>query len=67
MEEKMLSDEQLAMLSDIGQSVAFSQDKSGVLEHLIIEQYVLKNGDLYELTPKGEKALTDQAALIKGI
>ena len=60
----MLSDEQLAILRDIGQSVAFSEDKNGVVEHLIVEQYVVKNGDLYELTPRGEKVLTDQAALI---
>jgi len=60
----MLSDEQLAILRDIGQSVAFSEDKNGVVEHLIVEQYVVKNGDLYELTPRGEKVLTDQAASI---
>ena len=63
-EARMLSDEQLAILRDIGQSVAFSEDKNGVVEHLIVEQYVVKNGDLYELTPRGEKVLTDQAALI---
>ena len=63
-EARMLSDEQLAILRDIGQSVAFSEDKNGVVEHLIVEQYVVKNGDLYELTPRGEKVLTDQAASI---
>jgi len=60
----MLSDEQLSILRDIGQSVAFSEDKNGAVEHLIVEQYVVKNGDLYELTPRGEKVLTDRAALI---
>jgi hypothetical protein len=60
----MLSDEQIAIISDIGQSIAFSDDKQGQVDDLIIEGYVVKNGDLYELTPKGEKVLTDQAATV---
>ena len=60
----MLSDEQIAIISDIGQSIAFADDKQGQLDDLIIEGYVMKNGDLYELTPKGEKVLTDQAATV---
>jgi hypothetical protein len=61
----MLSDDQVAIIRDIGQSIAFADDKQGQVDQLIIEGYVLKNGDLYELTPKGEKILTDQAAVIK--
>jgi hypothetical protein len=61
----MLSDGQIAIIRDIGQSVAFADEKQGQVDQLIIEGYVLKNGDLYELTPKGEKILTDQAAVIK--
>lgn len=60
----MLSDEEVAMLAAIGQSIAFSCDKQECVNNLLIEGYVVKNGDLYELTPKGEKVLTDQAALI---
>ncbi|MET3840526.1 hypothetical protein [Bradyrhizobium sp. OAE829] len=60
----MLSDEQIAIISDIGQSIAFADDKQGQVDDLIIEGYVVKNGDLYELTPKGEKVLTDQAATV---
>jgi hypothetical protein len=61
----MLSDDQIAIIRDIGESIAFADDKQGQVEQLIIEGYVLKNGDLYELTPKGEKILTDQAAVIR--
>jgi predicted transcriptional regulator len=61
----MLSDGQIAIIRDIGQSVAFADEKQGQVDQLIIEGYVLKNGDLYELTPKGEKILTYQAAVIK--
>jgi len=61
----MLSDGQIVIIRDIGQSVAFADEKQGQVDQLIIEGYVLKNGDLYELTPKGERILTDQAAVIK--
>jgi hypothetical protein len=54
----MLSDEQIAILCDIGQSVAFSDDRDG-LEQLVIDGYVIKNGDLYELSPLGQSAVED--------
>jgi len=34
--------------------VMLSDDQIAIM--LIIEGYVLKNGDLYEMTPKGEKS-----------
>ena len=58
----MLTDEQVAVLCDITQSVAFADDLHGEVEKLIVEGYVLKDGDLYELTPKGEKVLADRGA-----
>ena len=58
----MLSDEQVAVLYDIGQSIAFADDRRGEVEKLIIEGYVSKDGDLFELTPKGEKILADRGA-----
>jgi len=58
----MLTDEQVAVLCDIGQSIAFADDLHGQVEKLIVEGYVLKDGDLYELTPKGEKVLADRGA-----
>ena len=58
----MLSDEQIAVLCDIGQSIAFADDRRGEVEKLIIEGYVSKDGDIFELTPKGEKILADLGA-----
>jgi hypothetical protein len=53
----MLTDQQLAVLRDIDNAVAFDDDSSVV--DLVLEGYVKKDGDLYELTPKGEKAVLD--------
>jgi hypothetical protein len=58
----MLTDEQVAVLYDIGQSVAFADDLYGEVDKLIVDGYVLKDGDLYVLTPKGEKVLADRGA-----
>ena len=53
----MLTDEQLAVLRDIDNAVAFDDDAKVV--SLVLEGYVQKDGDLFELTPKGEKAVLD--------
>jgi pyridoxal biosynthesis lyase PdxS len=53
----MLKEEELAVLRDIAQSIAFADDMKGEVDRLIKEGYVSKDGDLYELTPKAEKAL----------
>jgi hypothetical protein len=58
----MLSDEQVAVLCDIGQSIAFADNRHGEVEKLIVEGYVSKDGDIFELTPKGEKILADRGA-----
>jgi hypothetical protein len=58
----MLRDEQVAILCDIGQSIAFDDSKMGEVDALVFDGYAVKNGDLYELTPKGEKVLTDRGA-----
>jgi hypothetical protein len=60
----MLSDKQVAILCDIGQSIAFADDKHGEVETLIVEGYVMKDGDLDELTPKGLKIVEEHAAAI---
>ncbi|RYH44026.1 MAG: hypothetical protein EON54_17100 [Alcaligenaceae bacterium] len=53
----MLTDEQIATLREIDDSVAF--DDIAKVSELVIEGYVEKNGDLFQLTPKGEKCLLD--------
>src|SRR3954470_1359372 len=60
-EEFMLTDEQVALLCDIGRSIAFDDDKNGEVDRLIVDGYVLKDGDLYDLTAKGLKIVEDRA------
>ena len=62
----MLRDDQVALLRDIAQSVAFADDRHGEVEKLVIEGYVLKDGDLYDLTPKGLMVLEEWGASIVG-
>jgi hypothetical protein len=58
----MLTDAQIAVLCDIGQSIAFSDDKQEELFRLIADGYVQKDGDTFELTAKGEAAVVDRGA-----
>lgn len=58
----MLTDAQIAVLCDIGQSIAFSDDEREELFRLIAEGYVQKDGDTFELTAKGEAAVVDRGA-----
>jgi hypothetical protein len=55
----MLTHVRVAILRDISQSIAFADDRHGEVEQLIIEGYVMKAGDLYELTSKGLRAVED--------
>ena len=55
----MLTHVQVAILRDISHSIAFADDRHGEVEKLIVEGYVMKDGDLYELTPKGLGAVED--------
>ncbi len=53
----MLKDEQIATLREIDEAVAFDDESRAIV--LVVEGYVEKNGDLFQLTPKGEKCLLD--------
>jgi hypothetical protein len=53
----MPTHEQVAILRDISQSIAFADDRHGEVEQLIVEGYVMKDGDL--LTAKDLKAVED--------
>jgi hypothetical protein len=55
----MPTHDQVAILRDISQSIAFADDRHGEVEQLIVAGYVMKDGDLYELTAKGLKAVED--------
>jgi coproporphyrinogen III oxidase-like Fe-S oxidoreductase len=61
----MLTDEQLAILRDIDNSVAFDDEEK--VAPLVMEGYVEKDGDLFQLTSKGEKMLLDNGALDPGV
>jgi hypothetical protein len=61
-EESILTDAQIAVLCDIGQSIAFSDDKQAELFRLIADGYVRKDGDTFELTAKGEAAVVERDA-----
>ncbi|MBK3666800.1 hypothetical protein JJE66_37035 [Bradyrhizobium diazoefficiens] len=58
----MLTDAQIATLCDIGQSIAFSDDRHGELFELIADGYVERDGDLFKLTAKGEAVVVDRGA-----
>ncbi len=51
----MLSNEQLAVPRDIGQSIAFADNEHSEVEHLIVEGYVFRNRDLCEPHQRGLK------------
>jgi hypothetical protein len=58
----MLTDADIAVLCDIGQSIAYSDDRREELFRLIADGYVQKDGDTYELTAKGEAAMVERGA-----
>jgi hypothetical protein len=58
----MLTDAQIAILCDIGQASSFDEEKKGEVLSLVIRGYVEKDGDLFKVTPRGEKVLTDRGA-----
>jgi hypothetical protein len=58
----MLTDTQVAVLCDIAQSVVLAGNRRVEVDRLMNEGYLAKDGDLYELTPKAEKALSDRGA-----
>ena len=59
----MLTDAQIAILCDIGQASSFDEEKKGEVLNLVIRGYVEKDGDLFKVTPRGEKVLTDRGAV----
>jgi hypothetical protein len=58
----MLSDAQIAILCDIGQASSFDEEKSGDVLSLVVRGYVERDGDLFKITPRGQKVLTDRGA-----
>jgi hypothetical protein len=50
------------ILCDIGQASSFDEEKKGEVLRLVVRGYVEKDGDLFKITPKGQKILTDRGA-----
>jgi|SRR3569623_1943895 len=60
----MLDEERVAILRAIGSSIAFDDDEKGKVTDLVLEGYVVKDGDLYELTPKGFMVLEERGCVV---
>jgi len=58
----MLTDAQIAVLCDIGQASSFDEEKKGEALSLVARGYVERDGELFKITPRGEKVLTDRSA-----
>jgi hypothetical protein len=58
----MLTDAQIAVLCDIGQASSFDDEKKGEVASLLDRGFVEKDGDLFKITPRGEKLLVDRGA-----
>jgi hypothetical protein len=62
LEAFMLTDAQIAILCDLGQASSFDEDKNVEVVSLIIRGFIEKDGDIFKITPRGEKVLTDRGA-----
>jgi hypothetical protein len=60
----MLDEERVTILRAIGSSIAFDDDGKGKVTDLVLEGYVVKDGDLYELTPKGFMVLEERGCIV---
>jgi hypothetical protein len=58
----MLTDAQIAILCDIGQTSSFDEEKKREVLSLVVRGYVERDGDLFKITSRGEKVLTDRGA-----
>ncbi len=58
----MPTDQQIAVLCDIGQTAQFNSDKSKELSDLVAQGYAERDGELFRLTKKGEKVLSERGA-----
>jgi hypothetical protein len=49
-------------LCDLGQASSFDAEKKAEVLDLVVRGYVEKDGDLFMITPRGEKVLADRGA-----
>jgi hypothetical protein len=58
----MLSDTQIALLCDIGQASSFDEERKDEVLDLVVRGYVERDGNLFKVTARGEKVLSDRGA-----
>ena len=58
----MLTDAQIAVLCDIGQASSFDDEKRNEVLNLVARGYIERHGDLFKITPRGQKVLSDRGA-----
>ena len=56
----MLTDQQIALLRDIGPASSFDQQKKAEVIDLLARGYLERDGDLFKLTAMGLKELLDR-------
>jgi hypothetical protein len=58
--ELMLTDQQIAVLRDLGSAASFDHAKKDVVIDLLARGYLEREGDLFKLTAMGLKELLNQ-------
>jgi hypothetical protein len=59
-EDPMPTDQQIAVLCDLGQAAQFEPDKLKIVDDLIAQGYAERHGELFKLTKRGETLLTER-------
>jgi hypothetical protein len=59
-EDPMPTDQQIAVLCDLGQAAQFEPDKLKIVDELIAQGFAERHGQLFKLTKRGEKLLTER-------
>ena len=56
----MPTDQQIAVLCDLGQAAQFEPDKLRLVDDLISQGFAERRGALFKLTKRGERLLTER-------
>jgi hypothetical protein len=56
----MLTDQQIAVLRDIGPTSSFNEEKKAVVLEMLARGYLEREGDMFRLTAMGLKELLDR-------
>ena len=56
----MPTDQQIAVLCDLGQAAQFEPDKLRLVDDLISQGFAERRGELFKLTKRGKRLLTER-------